>query len=123
VNGTTGAGDNNDDLSGGNGGDTLVGNGGDDSLGGEKGLDTLFGGAGNDEFLFSGGDGNDTIADFGIASGNDDEITFVNTNRDSFEELVITQNGANTEINAGNVKVVLSNFAAANLTEDDFNFS
>lgn len=65
---------NNDTLNGGNGKDTLTGldgndillggNGADELIGG-KGFDQLTGGNGGDLFIFAGGDGTDTITDFG----------------------------------------------------------
>ena len=56
-----GAGD--DNLEGGDESDSLYGNGGADTLRGGKGNDYLEGGAGNDTYIFTSGDGTDTIAD------------------------------------------------------------
>ncbi len=53
-----------DSLSGGSGNDTLIGGGGRDTISGDAGDDTLTGGAGNDTFVYTVGDGNDTITDF-----------------------------------------------------------
>ncbi len=57
----------NDLLQGGIGNDTLFGNAGNDELQGGTGDDSLRGGAGDDRYLFSRGDGQDTIED-GVSS-------------------------------------------------------
>jgi Ca2+-binding RTX toxin-like protein len=51
-------------LTGGAGADTLIGGAGTDTLIGGAGADRLEGGAGADTFLFSRGEGRDTIVDF-----------------------------------------------------------
>ncbi|NQV56338.1 MAG: tandem-95 repeat protein, partial [Rhodospirillales bacterium] len=61
-----------DYISGGAGGDIIHGDQGNDVIIGGEGNDTLYGGEGADEFVFSLGDGLDTIMDF--ESG--DQITF-----------------------------------------------
>lgn len=53
-----------DTMTGGDGADTLLGGGGDDTLIGGLGDDSLSGGDGNDLFVYSVGDGADTITDF-----------------------------------------------------------
>ncbi|MGN8033435.1 calcium-binding protein, partial [Pseudomonas sp. 22189] len=67
----------NDTLNGASGNDTLDGGSGDDRLAGAQGNDTLNGGVGNDllagnsgsdTFVFSRGDGQDIIADDGVAA-------------------------------------------------------
>ncbi|MBP5954022.1 calcium-binding protein [Pseudomonas sp. P42] len=67
----------NDTLNGATGNDTLYGGIGDDRLAGAQGNDTLIGGSGNDllagnsgsdTFVFSRGDGQDIIADDGVAA-------------------------------------------------------
>ncbi|WP_175985205.1 Ig-like domain-containing protein, partial [Burkholderia sp. BCC0506] len=70
------AGDGNDLLRGGAGNDTLNGGNGNDILIGGAGNDTLTGGAGTDVFLWevvgadnTGGNGQDVITDFQLASG------------------------------------------------------
>ncbi|GGA09870.1 hypothetical protein [Neptunicoccus cionae] len=64
-----------DSVNGGNGGDMLFGGDGRDRLIGGKGSDTLEGGTGNDvlkggggadSFVFSNGDGQDTVKDFNV---------------------------------------------------------
>ncbi|RLB75664.1 MAG: hypothetical protein DRH06_07485, partial [Deltaproteobacteria bacterium] len=52
-----------DSLSGGAGNDLLHGVGGNDTLAGNGGNDTLYGGGDNDTYLFSRGDGVDTVSD------------------------------------------------------------
>ena len=67
----------NDTLLGGDGDDQLFGEEGDDSLSGDAGDDTLTGGAGddvlaggsgNDDFIYTAGDGADTITDFNVGN-------------------------------------------------------
>ncbi len=53
-----------DFLEGAGGNDVIDGRDGADTLLGDSGDDTLTGGAGNDDFVFSAGDGADTITDF-----------------------------------------------------------
>ena len=77
----------NDTLNGSGSSDMLAGMGGDDTLDGGAGLDIINGGTGNDTltgggdldaFIFSPGDGHDTITDFNTeaASPNQDWVTF-----------------------------------------------
>jgi Ca2+-binding RTX toxin-like protein len=53
----------NESLNGGTGNDFILAYGGNDTLVGGTGNDTLYGDAGNDTYLFSQGDGMDTISD------------------------------------------------------------
>lgn len=53
-----------DQIFGDSGDDTIIGGGGDDRLDGGSGEDQITGGSGNDTFLYSVGDGSDTITDF-----------------------------------------------------------
>jgi Ca2+-binding RTX toxin-like protein len=57
-----------DGLVGGSGADLLVGNGGADLLQGKGGNDTLLGGKGEDTYVYTAGDGLDTILDTGDAN-------------------------------------------------------
>jgi Ca2+-binding RTX toxin-like protein len=66
----------NDTLDGKESDDTLHGGAGNDVLKGGKGNDRLEGGAGNDIYLFSRGDGQDTIFDRDATPGNTDIIRF-----------------------------------------------
>lgn len=63
----------NDGLSGGRGADLLDGGEGNDVLEGGRDSDTLTGGEGSDLYVFTEGDGNDTITDFVAA---DDRLSF-----------------------------------------------
>ena len=58
---TTGHGD--DSIDGGTGNDTINAGSGNDIISGGEGFDTLYGGLGNDTYIFSRGDGKDTIID------------------------------------------------------------
>ena len=66
----------NDILTGGTGNDYLEGKAGVDTLTGGTGDDTLVGGQGNDTYLFSKGDGVDTVSDQGKVSDHMDTIRF-----------------------------------------------
>ena len=65
-----------DTLLGGEGNDTLYGEAGNDTLTGGKGADHLEGGAGNDVYLFSFGDGNDTISNNDASANRKDILQF-----------------------------------------------
>jgi Ca2+-binding RTX toxin-like protein len=62
-NDTINSGAGNDILSGNEGDDTLIAGEGNDTLSGGVGVDTLYGGSGDDLYLYSRGDGKDTIID------------------------------------------------------------
>ena len=66
----------NDILTGGTGNDYLEGKNGVDTLSGSTGDDNLVGGYGNDTYLFSQGDGVDTVSDQGRVSDHMDTIRF-----------------------------------------------
>lgn len=72
-----------DTLSGGKGDDILYGNDGNDILKGDKGDDILYGDYGDDTYIYSKGDGNDTIRDL---NGNN-IIYFKDIGRDGIEFL------------------------------------
>ncbi|WP_420861217.1 calcium-binding protein [Algirhabdus cladophorae] len=104
----------NDDLRGGNGVDTIVGGTGDD---------VLRGGAGADTFVFLSNQGADTIADFDLSEA--DFIDLSSHNRaDSFGDLTIDQNGADTVITfaSGSDVITLEDFDANTLDADAFVF-
>lgn len=108
-----------DSIVGEAGNDLIYGNAGNDELVGGAGNDTLEGGGDNDKFVFATGWGVDTITDFtqGV-----DIIDFSGTTL-QFEDLTITQVGADTEVADGNGNTVtLQNVTAVNLTENDFTF-
>ena len=67
-----------DNLAGGGGGDMLSGGAGNDTLSGGAGDDVLAGGTGADTFVFlSVLDGTDTVADFGLAEGDQIDLSAV----------------------------------------------
>ncbi|MCH2067493.1 calcium-binding protein [Shimia sp.] len=97
-------GSSNDTLDGGSGNDSLLGGNGNDVLTGGTGNDRLDGGAGSDSFIFSYGDGNDTIRDF---EDDIDTVWFVgfrDTNGDGYialwrhsgNDLVLTADNGDT---------------------------
>lgn len=65
----TGGAGSNDTISGGAGSDTISAGGGADTIAGGTGDDQLTGGDGNDVFVYSPGDGLDTITDFNFGNG------------------------------------------------------
>ncbi len=70
------AGSGNDRMHGGAGTDTLMGGSGSDRLTGGAGNDLLQGGSGNDLYMFSRGDGQDTVVDSDQTPFNSDSILF-----------------------------------------------
>ncbi|GEM_PF-2076056 len=119
----------NDTLNGGNGGDrlwggdgtdTLVGGAGRDRLYGDAGDDTLTGGSDADMFLFSSGDGADTITDFVVG---EDLIRLEYTGQ-SYETLGITYAGGNATVDYGSGTVLLEGvdggLSASNFSFIDF---
>ena len=117
----------NDAALGGGGGDLLRGDGGDDILhggGGKdliiggKGKDTLTGGGGKDTFQFKKGDKKDVITGF---QDGKDKIEVIGV-RD-FDQIRISQRGDDAHIKALNLKILLEDFDADNLSASDFIFS
>jgi VCBS repeat-containing protein len=95
-------GDQDDIIEGGAGFDILTGDGGADAIDGGEGLDIINGGTGNDTltggsdldvFIFSPGDGHDTITDFNTeaASPNQDWVTFSGFDNLSLEGLTFEE--------------------------------
>ncbi|TAK91636.1 MAG: hypothetical protein EPO09_15905 [Aquabacterium sp.] len=84
-----------DVLSGKDGNDTLSGLAGNDTLAGGKGDDLLNGGKGNDTYLFSAGDGHDTIVDNDSTWLNSDllKITAAKSN-----QLWLSRSGNNLDV-------------------------
>lgn len=74
-----------DVLDGGAGNDMLFGGGGNDTLAGGTGDDTLTGDSGNDTFIYTAGDGNDTISDFN--SGNTGTLSDGDNSNNDFIDL------------------------------------
>ena len=116
----------NDDLSGGSGNDALKGDSGDDVLNGGAGDDYLSGGTGSDTFVFSPGDGNDTLADFVAGAGTEDVIDVSAFTHSSLSDIlgVATQDNADVVISLdGSTSVRLLGVNVADLHEDDFLFA
>lgn len=67
-NDTIRGGDDNDSIDGGIEADTLIGDAGNDTILGGAGNDSITGGDGDDTFIFSVGDGADTITDFNVGN-------------------------------------------------------
>lgn len=100
--------------------DTLNGGADTDKLKGLGGDDVLTGGTGTDTFIFSLGDGSDTVKDFTDGS---DIIQFVGTSADDFTDLSIVAQFSNAVVSIDNIKVVLENVSISNLDGSDFLFS
>ena len=86
----------NDALHGRSGDDTLYGQDGDDHLWGNGGDDQLWGQAGADTFRFEAGWGQDTIGDW--EDGTDRMLFFGTAVPAGFDDLLISQDGADTLI-------------------------
>ncbi|MDT3685581.1 MAG: VCBS domain-containing protein [Pseudorhodoplanes sp.] len=74
------------EMTGGAGEDALTGGDKDDTISGGDGNDTLTGGLGADTFVFSPGDGRDTITDFSHGQGDRIDLSAF-SNFDDFEDL------------------------------------
>jgi hypothetical protein len=99
-------------LTGNSGANTLNGDAGDDTLIGANGNDTLNGGLGADTYVYSSGNGLDTINNQ-VADGAVDQLNFTNLSSDlmsfsrSGDNLVISRNGSTTS------KVTVTNWFTA----------
>ena len=122
---------NNDTILGGAEGDLIGGQSGNDRIEGGTGDDFIFGGSGNDTFVFSGGDGDDVIRDFGIGTGfyaaarGSDTIELDVAGIDNFHDLqaAATQRSYGTELDFGSEgSIRLVGVAASSLNADDFVF-
>jgi Ca2+-binding RTX toxin-like protein len=131
----------NDIIIGGRGADSLIGGDGNDTVTGGAGKDTAFLGAGNDKFIWNPGDGsdvvdgeagNDSLAFIGSdgneiinisANGTDVLVTrdvgVVTMDLNSIENVVITANGGNDLITAGNGLSTLTNLTIDGGTGND----
>lgn len=113
-------GEGSDRLFGGRGNDALFGGNGNDLLAGDFGTDTLTGGAGSDAFVLrrnAPGQAPDVVTDFSLVEG--DRLTTVGFNAG---DLVITQQGANTQLNLGDgtAIAILNNVTASAIVPSVF---
>ncbi|BBB91646.1 MAG TPA: calcium-binding protein [Methylomusa anaerophila] len=95
------------------GADTLVGGNGDDLIVGGTGNDTLTGGADDDTFRYSYGDGNDSIADFGVAT-DVDILQFTNIALSNISFNALTAGAAQNITMTGGASIRITNDATAN---------
>ena len=113
----------NDKLFGGQDADTLSGGAGNDTLNGNRGADLLVGGAGWDHFVFTGGSGHDTIADFTYFT--DYLVIQRNVNGsgiEGFADVVAraTQVGSDVVIDlSGGNTITMLNYSTGNLISAD----
>ena len=105
---------------GGEGNDRLFGNSNDDILRGGVGDDTLRGGMGNDLFVYSTGNGNDTIEDF---QNGLDKIDVSGTGITSFSNLTITATAGNVIIGVADGTITLTGVTIGIVHTSDFIFS
>lgn len=108
------------------GNDSLFGGAGDDTLRGGTGDDDLFGGPGDDRFVFTAGDGNDTIWNFSSAPGEMDLVVLEGFSPGSLRgppAETAEQVGNHVVIElGGSQSIVLRDFTLENLSEDFFLF-
>jgi VCBS repeat-containing protein len=101
-----------DALTGSNGNDILVGGDGDDLIIGGLGDDSLSGGGGRDDFAFSanGGEGNDTILDFDVATDAIRLFDMLNADGDGDIDLddLLQPGGQNVSVNVNHADIELS---------------
>lgn len=107
-----------DTLDGGRGRDTLEGGGARDVLEGGAGRDLLTGGAGADTFVFSAGDGVDTITDFALGQ----DVIDLQSLEIGFGDLTIETEGGDAVVTASGVTIILNGVDGAELREGDFLF-
>ncbi|MEM9061416.1 MAG: tandem-95 repeat protein [Pseudomonadota bacterium] len=106
-------------LSGLDGNDRLGGEGGTDLLIGGLGNDVMFGGTEADVFAFSLGDGADVIRDFELGV---DTIDLSATGL-GFSDLMINDGPQGASVRYGLDSITLPGITAAQLTEDQFEFT
>jgi Ca2+-binding RTX toxin-like protein len=107
-----------DQLEGNAGSDVLIGGGGDDVLIGDRGNDTMTGGTGKDTFVFSAGDGNDTITDFAPGAGADRLAIYGYA---TYQSLVKEGSDTLVVLDANN-SILLKGIDPASLTPSNFFF-
>ena len=108
----------NDRLDGGANNDVITGGDGADLIIGGYGQDTLSGGEGQDTFVFNDFSGKDVITDF---ESGVDTIEIAGWTW-SFNNLNVSQVGANTEITYAFAQIVLEDTDASTITAADFDF-
>ncbi len=111
------------DVLGFGGNDTLNGAGGNDMLNGGLGEDILTGGSGDDTFVFTYGDGNDTITDFAPGAASGDVISLRSYGVANFAHLqpLMSQAGSDTVITFDDYNhIILQNVTVASLNSGDF---
>ena len=112
----------NDVLQGGADDDTLYGGSGHDVLYGDGGADSLTGGTGADTFVFTAGDGTDTITDFFPEEGDRIDLSAF-AGLEGFASLKLTADGSATILDLrahGGGTVRLLGVAVADLLAADF---
>ncbi|MEM7288834.1 MAG: hypothetical protein AAF412_00470 [Pseudomonadota bacterium] len=103
--------------------DVLVGGVGDDVLVGGRRRDVLTGDDGTDIFIFNMGDDLDRITDFEFGSGGDVFVVMGNPGVSDFDDLTITQDGADTRVRYGsNSTVVLEDIQISEIDPTNFVF-
>ncbi|MEH1940860.1 MAG: hypothetical protein V7L01_11665 [Nostoc sp.] len=107
--------------------DILIGTPNNNIIEGKAGNDKLTGNGGRDKFIFSRGDGIDTITDFGGVGIDSNPSAAVIAEVDTLDftrfgltakNLLLNQNGNNLEVtfeNTSNTKIILENFLLENL--------
>jgi len=106
--------ENNDILNGGAGNDTLDGGRGDDALQGAGGEDVLAGGYGSDTFVFSSGDGHDTVTDLTEAQG--DHLVFSAITQTELAAILNGLDAGGSVIQYGTASVTLQGVDLGKLT-------
>lgn len=104
------------------GANTLAGGNANDTLNGAGGNDQLTGGAGLDLFVASADNGDDTIMDFDDGSDLIDFSALTGT-VDSFDDLTITQAGANSVVSFDGGSFTINGVQTDTLTFNDFIFA
>lgn len=117
-----------DALNGGAGNDILDGGAGNDTLDGGTGDDSLSGGLGDDTFVFTTGDGNDTVQDFTAGPVSEDALDISGLGYLDLASVLAdtVQYGADTVITPlpqGGDSITLVGVDKAALHQDDFIFA
>jgi Ca2+-binding RTX toxin-like protein len=116
----------NDQLTGSYDANTIEAGLGNDTLDGGRGNDVLSGGAGDDTFMFSFGNGSDTITDFMAGTKSGDKITFHETitndqTASSYADIMshASQVGRDTVFNFQGETLTLKNVMMSQINQDD----